>query len=84
MCLWGVSQSNSDRALLVQIDQRQLTLLPSEMLICAGRKVLVVAVEMVNYYGILKKELNRPGTADEAHHGYQQRYKSRLHDSLSH
>jgi hypothetical protein len=39
------------------------------MLICAGRKALVVAVEMVNYYAILKKELNRTGTTDEADHG---------------
>jgi glycosyltransferase involved in cell wall biosynthesis len=31
-----------------------------------ARKALVVAVEMVNYYAILKKELNRTGTADEA------------------
>ncbi len=34
-----------------------------------ARKALVVAVEMVNYYAILKKELNRTGTADEADHG---------------
>jgi len=39
------------------------------MLICAGRKELVVAVEMINYYAILKKELNRTGAADEADHG---------------
>ena len=70
MCFWGFIQSNSDGALLTQIGHRQLTLLPSKMLICAGRKELVVAVEMINYYAILKKELSRTGTVDEADHGY--------------
>jgi len=41
------------------------------MLICAGRKALVVAVEMVNDYGICKKELARTGTADKDHRGGQ-------------
>ena len=40
-----------------------MTLLPNKMLICAGREALVAAVEMVNDYGIFKKELNRTGTA---------------------
>jgi hypothetical protein len=34
------------------------------MLICAGRKALVAAVETVNDYGISKNELTRTGTAD--------------------
>jgi hypothetical protein len=34
------------------------------MLICARRKALVAALEMVNYYGIFKKELNRTGAAE--------------------
>ena len=37
-------ESNSDCTLLVQIGNRQLTLLPSKMLICAGRKALIAAV----------------------------------------
>jgi len=41
-----------------------LALLPSRMLICAGRKALVAAVEMVNDYGIFINELNRTGTAE--------------------
>jgi hypothetical protein len=69
VCFWGLIQSNSDGALLTQIGHRQLTLLPSKVLICAGRKALVVTVEMINYYAILKKELNRTRTADEADHG---------------
>jgi hypothetical protein len=44
--------------------------MPSKMLIRAGREALVVAVEMINYYAILKKELSRTGTVDEADHGY--------------
>jgi hypothetical protein len=84
MCFLGFSPSNSDGALIAQMGNRHLTLLPSKMLICAGRKALVVAVEMVNYDGPLKKKLNRAGTATEADHGHQQRYRRRLHDSLSH
>jgi hypothetical protein len=34
------------------------------MIICADRKALVAAVEMVNDYGIFIKELNRTGTAE--------------------
>src|SRR5262249_60511852 len=45
---------------LAQIGHRQLSLLPSEMLICAGRKPLIVAVEMVNYYGVLKRNSTGP------------------------
>jgi hypothetical protein len=45
-------------------------MMPGKMLICAGRKALVVAVEMINYYAILKKELRRTGTVDAADHGY--------------
>lgn len=41
-----------------------MTLLPSKVLICAGRKALVAAVEMVNNSGIFKKEPNRTGTAE--------------------
>ena len=62
MCSGALFQSSSDGALLAEIGHRQLTLLPSKMLMYAGRKALVVAVEMVNYYAILKKELNRTGT----------------------
>ena len=71
MCFWGFSQSNSDGALFAQIGHRQLTLLPSKMLICAGRKALVAAVEMVNNYGIFKEELTRTGAADKDDHGGQ-------------
>jgi hypothetical protein len=46
------------------------------MLICAGCKALIVAVEMVNYYRIFEKELDRAGTAGEADNGYQQRYRA--------
>jgi hypothetical protein len=70
VCFWGFIQSNSDGALLAQIGHRQLTMMPGKMLICAGRKALVVAVEMINYYAILKKELRRTGTVDAADHGY--------------
>ena len=52
--------------------------MPSEMLICAGRKPLIVAVEMVNYYGAFEKELDRAGTANETDHGYQRRYRGPL------
>ena len=64
MCFWFFRQTNSDGALLAQVGHRQKTLLPSKMLICAGRKALVAAVEMVNDYGISKNELTRTGTAD--------------------
>ena len=52
--------------------------MPSEMLICAGRKPLIVAVEMVSYYGAFEKELDRAGTANETDHGYQRRYRGPL------
>ena len=48
------------------------------MLICAGRKALIVAAEMVNYYGVFEKELDRAGTANETDHGYQRRYRGPL------
>jgi hypothetical protein len=50
----------------------------------------MVAVEMVNYYGVFEKELDRAGTANETDHGYQRRYRgpllplSMLSKSLSH
>ena len=53
--------------------------MPSEMLICAGRKPPIVAVEMVNYHGVFEKELDRAGTANETEHGYQRRYRGPLH-----
>jgi|RhiMetdeSRZDD1v2_1073273.scaffolds.fasta_scaffold296895_2 hypothetical protein len=65
MWFLGFSQSNCNRTLLAQIGLRQLTLSPSKLLICAGRKALVVAIEMVNDHGISKNELNRAHTADE-------------------
>src|SRR5262249_31568435 len=68
-CLRGLCKSNSDGLLLAQICHRQLSLLPGEMLICAGRKALIVAVEMVNYYGVFEKELDRARTTDETNHG---------------
>jgi len=49
------------------------------MLICAGRKALIVAVEMVNHYGIFEKELDGVGTTDETNHGNQQCYRGPLH-----
>jgi hypothetical protein len=76
--LWG-RENNSDGLLLGQIDHRQLSLLSGEMLICAGCKALIVAVEMVNYCGIFEKELDRARTANEADHEYQQRYRAPLH-----
>ena len=39
----------------------------------------MVAVEMVNYYGVFEKELDRAGTANETDHGYQRRYRGPLH-----
>jgi hypothetical protein len=57
----------------------QLSLLPSEMLICAARKHLIVTLEMVNDYGVLEKEFARAGTADETDHNTQQRYRGPLH-----
>jgi hypothetical protein len=83
MCFSGFSPSNSDGALFAQMCNRHLTLLPSKVLIRAGRKALVVAVEMVNYDGLFKKELNRAGTANEADHGHQQRYRRRPHFSIA-
>jgi hypothetical protein len=41
MCFLGFSPSNSDGALFAQMGNRHLTLLPSKMPICAGRKALV-------------------------------------------
>jgi hypothetical protein len=38
------------------------------MLVSAGRKALIVAVEMVNHYGIFEKDLDRAGTADKSDH----------------
>ena len=64
--------------------------------VCCSRKSvidngpLMVAVEMVNYYGVFEKELDRAGTANETDHGYQRRYRgpllplSMLSKSLSH
>jgi hypothetical protein len=49
------------------------------MLIRAGRKALIVAVEMVNYYGVFEKELDRAGTTDDTDHGNQQCYRGPLH-----
>lgn len=48
-----------------------MTLLPSKLVIGTGRKTLVVAVQVVNDYGIFKNELARTGTADEDDHGCQ-------------
>jgi hypothetical protein len=49
------------------------------MLIRAGGKPLIVAVEMVNYNRVLKEELNRAGAADEDNHRCQQCDGRRLH-----
>jgi hypothetical protein len=49
------------------------------MLICAGRKALIVAVEIVNYYGVFEKEPDRPGTTDETDHGNQQCHRGPFH-----
>src|SRR5262245_9811793 len=62
-----------------KIGHRQLMLLPSKMLICAAREVLIVTVEMVNYYRVFENQLGRASTADEADHGNQQRYRGPLH-----
>jgi hypothetical protein len=62
--------------LLAQIGHRQLSLLPSEMLVSAGRKALIVAVEMVNHYAVFEKDLDRAGTADKSDHRSQQRVRS--------
>src|SRR5262249_59609280 len=49
------------------------------MLICAGGKLLIVAIEMVNYYGVFEKDLDRAGTADKTDRGNHQRYRGALH-----
>ena len=54
-------------------------LLLGKMLICAAREVLIVTVEMVNYYRVFEKQLGRAGTADETDRGNQQRYRGPLH-----
>ena len=48
------------------------------MLICAARQDLIVTLEMVNDYGVLEKELDRAGTANETDHGYQRRHRGPL------
>jgi hypothetical protein len=65
--------------LLAQIGHRQLSVLPSELLIGAGRKALIVSVEMVDDDGVVEKYLGRAGTADETDQGGQQRYRATLH-----
>jgi hypothetical protein len=60
MWFLGFSQSNCNRTLLAQIGLRQLTLSPSKLLICAGRKALVVAIEMVNDAGSCHRDGQRP------------------------
>src|SRR5262249_4644460 len=79
VCLWGLCQSNPDGFLLAHIAHRQLRLLPSEMLIGAARKALIVTLEMVDDYSVFKKELGMAGTACGADHGNQQRYRGPLH-----
>jgi hypothetical protein len=74
VCLRRLAQSNSDRLLLAQVGLRQLTLLASEVLIGAGRQALIVAVEMVDDDGVVKKEAGRAGTPDETQ-ASQQRYR---------
>jgi len=54
-------------------------LLLGKMLICAAREVLIITVEMVNYYRVFEKQLGRAGTADETDRGNQQRYSGTLH-----
>src|SRR5260370_12921638 len=75
VCLWGLCQSNSDGLLLAQVGHRQLRLLPSVMLVSAGRKALIVAVEMVNHYGIFEKDLDLAGTPDKRGHCKPQPYR---------
>jgi len=48
-------------------------LLPSKMLIRAARELLIVTVEMIDYYRVFEKQLGRAGTADKTDHGKQQR-----------
>jgi hypothetical protein len=55
--------------LLAQIAHRQLSLLPSEMLIGAARKALIVAFEMVNDRSVFEKQLGMAGTAGETDRG---------------
>src|SRR5262249_56143403 len=62
-----------------EIGHRQLRLLPSEMLIGAARKALIVTFEMVDDDGVFEEELGRAGTADQTDHGSQQRYRGPLH-----
>src|SRR5262249_13769317 len=71
----GFCQRYPDGFLLAQIAHRQLSLLPSEMLIGAARKALIVTFEMVDDDGVFEKELGGGGAADQTDHGKQQRYR---------
>ena len=73
VCLRGLRQSYSDGFLLAQIAHRQLSVLPSEMLIGAARKGLIVTFEMVDDHGVVEEKLPMAGTADETEPRKQQR-----------
>src|SRR5262249_57294761 len=75
VCLWGLCQSNPDGFLLAHIAHRQLRLLPSEMLIGAARKALIVTLEMVDDYSVVEKELGMAGTAAGTEHRNQHRLR---------
>jgi hypothetical protein len=79
VCLRGLRQSYSDGFLLAQIAHRQLTVLPSEMLIGTARKGLIVTFEMVDDPGVVEEKLPMAGTAHETYHKNQQRYGAALH-----
>ena len=66
--MWRLGQGNSDGFPLAQIGHRQLSVLPGELLIGAGRKALIVAVEMIDDDGVVEKDLGRADTADETDH----------------
>jgi len=72
--LWSLGESYFDRFLLAQIAHRQLSLLASEMLIGAAGNALIVALEVVNDYGVIEKKLGMAGTAGETEHRKQQRH----------
>src|SRR5262249_60333152 len=78
VCLWGLCQSNPDGFLLAHIAHRQLRLLPSEMLIGAARKALIVTLEMVDDYSVVEKELGMAGTPAETRHSNNQHYRRAL------
>ena len=72
-----------DGAALAHVGHQQSIVAPAELLVGAGRKAPVVAVQILDGGGAREKQLAGRGTAGEEGHGCQHHCGRRFHDSRS-